>query len=217
MPDVLVPLEEPFGVEENNPDGVYEPGMKTGSMVSAFVNNAHPVLQKPIVGISCAKGGSSINEWCPGGLYFNDGLMRLQRCREYLSRHHYRIINTYMVWCQGCTDGDNGMSREKYRKKAEKFFMAFLEHGKIECCFLIQIGNQRDEPELYKPIQEAKEELCAGNEKIIMVSRSFKTMAARGLMKDTFHYLQPAYNEVGAEAGENAAHYILKNYTEEYK
>jgi hypothetical protein len=36
-------------------------------------------------------------------------------------------------------------------------------------------------------------------------------------MKDTFHYLQPAYNEVGAEAGENAAHYILKNYTEEYK
>jgi hypothetical protein len=208
MPGVLVPLEEPFGAEENNPDGVYEPGMKTGSLVSAFVNSAYPVLQAPIIGVSCAKGGSSINEWYPGGSYFTDGLMRLQKCREYLSVHQYRIINTYMVWCQGCTDGDNGMPREEYREKTEEFFMVFLEEGKIESCFLVQIGNQRDEPELYRPVQDAQEELCAENGKVIMVSRSFKTMAARGLMKDVFHYLQPAYNEVGTEAGENAARYI---------
>lgn len=40
-----------------------------------------------------------------------------------------------------------------------------------------------------------------------MVSRSFKTFAAKGLMKDRFHYLQPAYNEVGEEAGKNVAAY----------
>ena len=34
----LHPLAEPFGVNENDPAGVNEPGMKTGSMVSAFVN-----------------------------------------------------------------------------------------------------------------------------------------------------------------------------------
>lgn len=33
-PETLKPVKEPFGVFENNPDGVYEPGMKTGSMVS---------------------------------------------------------------------------------------------------------------------------------------------------------------------------------------
>lgn len=42
-PNRLTPLQEPFGKDENNPDGVYEPGMKTGSMVSAFVNAAQLV------------------------------------------------------------------------------------------------------------------------------------------------------------------------------
>ena len=37
-PDTLHPLAEPFGVNENDPAGVNEPGMKTGSMVSSFVN-----------------------------------------------------------------------------------------------------------------------------------------------------------------------------------
>jgi hypothetical protein len=205
MPDSLVPLEEPFGVEENNPQGVYEPGMKTGSMVSAFVNSAYPVLQIPIVGISCAKGGSSINEWKPGGSYFNDGIMRLKKCREYLSSHQYQVIGTYMVWCQGCTDGDNGMPREEYKKKAGDFILSFLEQGNVSHCFMIQIGNKCDDPVLYTSIQDAQEDLCAGNKKIIMVSRCLKTFAARGLMKDLFHYLQPAYNEVGTEAGKNSA------------
>lgn len=77
----------------------------------------------------------------------------------------------------------------------------------LETCFLIQIGNQRDEPELYVPIQQAQEELAAACDDIVMVSRSFKTFAAKGLMKDRFHYLQPAYNEVGEEAGKNVAEY----------
>lgn len=37
-PDRLVPLAEPFGVNENREGGVWEPGMKTGSMAAAFVN-----------------------------------------------------------------------------------------------------------------------------------------------------------------------------------
>jgi hypothetical protein len=61
---------------------------------------------------------------------------------------------------------------------------------------------------LYKPIQDAQEDLGTDNRQVIMVSRTFKTCAARGLMKDLFHYLQPAYNEIGAEAGENTAKII---------
>ena len=37
-PDRLCPIEEPFGADENNPDGIFEPGMKNRSMVTAFVN-----------------------------------------------------------------------------------------------------------------------------------------------------------------------------------
>ena len=36
-PDTLVPLTEPFGVNENREGGVFEPGMKTGSRVCKCV------------------------------------------------------------------------------------------------------------------------------------------------------------------------------------
>ena len=65
-PDALHPLAEPFGVNENDPAGVNEPGMKTGSMVSSFVNACTARTGVPVVGVSCAKGGSAIAEWLPG-------------------------------------------------------------------------------------------------------------------------------------------------------
>ena len=79
----------------------------------------------------------------------------------------------------------------------------FLKDCHMETCFLIQIGNHRDDPELYVPIQNAQMEL-AKEPHTILVSRQFATFAARGLMKDEFHYLQEGYNLVGAEAGKNA-------------
>lgn len=37
-PTMLYQIVDPFGVNENNAAGINEPGMKTGSMVPAFVN-----------------------------------------------------------------------------------------------------------------------------------------------------------------------------------
>ena len=62
-PDRLVPLVEPFGVNENREGGVWEPGMKTGSMVAAFVNACYRKTGRPVIAVSCSKGGSSIREW----------------------------------------------------------------------------------------------------------------------------------------------------------
>jgi hypothetical protein len=208
-PDRLFPLKEPFGVGENDPDGVYEPGMKTGSLVSAFVKAAYPLLAAPIAAVSCAKGGSRITEWAEGGAYYKDAARRLQKCRAYLAESGYAVRGSYLVWCQGCTDADDGMPPGVYTQKASAFIKAFLSDG-VDGCFLIQIGNHRDKPARYVPIQEAQESLCACDRRILMVSRSFKTCASRGLMKDEFHYQQEAYNEIGAEAGANAARAILQ-------
>ena len=189
-PAQLHPLAEPFGVNENDPTGVNEPGMKTGSMVSAFVNACTAKTGVAIMGVSCAKGGSSITEWLPGMPFFEDAV-----------RH------SAMVWCQGCTDGDLHTLKAVYKLDTDRVIHEFMTDAGLETCFLIQIGNQRDEPELYVPIQQAQEELAAAYDDIVMVSRSFKTFAAKGLMKDRFHYLQPAYNEVGEEAGRSVAEY----------
>ena len=82
-PDTLHPLEEPFGVNENDPAGVYEPGMKTGAMVSSFVNACTAQTGVPVVGVSCAKGGSAIAKWLHGTPYYQDAVRRARKARAF--------------------------------------------------------------------------------------------------------------------------------------
>ena len=92
------------------------------------------------------------------------------------------------------------MTKEEYKEKTLTLFQAFQALG-VENIFLIQIGNHREQPDLYVPMQEAQEELAASVDTIFMTSRSFRTFRDRGLMKDSYHYKQEAYNLVGEEAG----------------
>lgn len=208
-PDCLFPLKEPFGKNENDSSGVYEPGMKTGSMVSAFVNAYVQETKIPVVGVSCSKGGSSIAKWLPGTSYYLDAVRRMKRCEVWLKNHKIEIERCLMVWCQGCTDGDLHTNPKIYRQQTAHMLHTFQNECGIETCFLIQIGNHRDKPSLYVPIQNAQLKLAEEEPDIILVSRQFATFAGRGLMKDEFHYCQEGYNLVGAEAGRNAGRYVL--------
>ncbi len=207
-PDCLSVLKEPFGEKENHEKGVTEPGMKTGSMVTAFVNACYVETGIPIVGVSCAKGGSSIAEWMPGTAYYADAAERQKRCQKWLLEHDYRIRYKGMVWCQGCTDGDLHTPADIYKASTLQFISSYCRECGIEKCFLIQIGNHRDDRALYVPVQKAQEELAAENRDIVLVSRQLKTFADRGLMKDEYHYLQKGYNLVGEDAGKNTGKYI---------
>ena len=51
-PDKLYPLTEPFGRQENAEDGINDGNMKTGSLVTAFVNACYQKTGVPIVGVS---------------------------------------------------------------------------------------------------------------------------------------------------------------------
>jgi len=72
-PERLHAVKEPFGVNENNPDGIYEPGRKTGSMVTAFINAYYTKTGIPVIGVSASKGGSAIGEWQGNRDYLSDG------------------------------------------------------------------------------------------------------------------------------------------------
>ena len=206
-PDALHPLAEPFGVNENDPAGVNEPGMKTGSMVSAFVNACTDQTGVPVVGVSCANGCSAIAKWLPGTSYYQDAVRRARKARKFLAENGYTIRHSAMVWCQGCTNGDLHTLKTVYKLDTDRVIHEFVTDAGLGTCFLIQIGNQRDEPELYLPIRQAQEELTAACDDVIMVSHRFKAFATKGLMKDRFHYLQPAYKEVGEKAWRNVAEY----------
>lgn len=210
-PDSLFPMTEPFGKDENDINGVYEPGMKTGSMVSAFVNAYVGITKVPVVGVSCSKGGSAISEWLPGTAYYRDAVRRMNRCEFFLHKHKIQVVHRLMVWCQGCTDGDLHTDPMVYQHQTSDMLHSFMKACGIETCFLIQIGNHRDDPNLYLPIQKAQYNLAEQEPNVILVSRQFATFAARGLMKDEFHYCQEGYNLVGTESGKKAGYYVIES------
>ena len=203
----LYDIIEPFGVNENNVSGINEPGMKTGSMVSSFITNYFKLTNIPIVAVSASKGGSSINEWQPNGAYLNDAISRFNSAKEYLLNNEYTIRHKFMVWCQGETDGDNAMSKEDYATKIKLMIDEMCKQG-IEKCFIVRIGNYRDDETRYNDIIQAQTELCKEYDKAVLVSTKFDKMATDGLMKDVFHYKQEGYNITGTDAGINTAFYI---------
>lgn len=209
-PGRLCEISEPFGRNENRKEGIDDKEMKTGSMVTAFVNAYYGKTGIPVVGISASKGGSRIDMWQPGGSFLKDTISRLNAAAEYLKVNSYGIRHKFMLWCQGESDGDISKPGEQYREEFEKMLGAMLEAG-IEKCFLVRIGHYNGfGKQDYGGIMAAQEEIADTNEKVVMVSTAFAEMKARGLMKDDFHYFQEAYNIVGREAGENAAACVLK-------
>jgi len=207
-PTKLYNIVEPFGVNENNSSGINEPGMKTGSMVSSFVIEYNKLTKRPVVGVSASKGGSSINEWQPGTAYLNDAINRFNAAKTWLTNNGYTIKNKFMVWCQGETDGDNAMSKTDYTTKIKAMIEEMIAQG-IEKCYLVRIGNHRDNPTIYDNIMSAQTELAKTYKNVVLVSTKFASMAVDGLMKDQFHYVQQGYNITGADAGINTAFHIM--------
>lgn len=207
-PGKLFPIEEPFGAAENRDGGINDGTMKTGSMVTAFVNAYYEQTQVPIVGVSASKGGSSILQWQPGTPFLEDTRARLEDAREYLIKQGYTIRHTYMLWTQGETDGDHHMSGTDYQMYFGRMWQEMRSLG-VEKCFLIRTGHFNGTGETsYGEIRQAQDILVREQPDVIMVSALFATMKERGLMKDAFHYYQQAYNEVGTDAGRNVADYV---------
>lgn len=207
-PGCLHALEEPFGANENDPEGIYEPGMKTGSMATAFVNACYTRTGIPVIGISASKGGSAIDEWQGTEDYLSDALVRLERAKRYLDEQGLTIRHRFVLFCQGETDGDLGTPPEVYKEKFKQLLTKLLEAG-IETCFLVTIGEYNGEKGYdYTGIRQAQLELAEELSDVELVCDIFHTMRARGLMKDEFHYFQQAYNEAGTIAGDTAGELI---------
>lgn len=204
-PNGLSVLQEPFGATEDRLGGINDQHMKTGSLVTSFVNTWFELTGIPVVGVSASKGGSRIEEWLPGGCYLNDLIQRLCAARAFLAQGDFQIRHCMMLWCQGESDGDAATPPAVYQQRFGQMRTALQRHG-IEDILLIPIGcyNGRDPHIDYTPIRRAQEQLCRMIPHVYLVSTAFAGMKARGLMKDDFHYYQQAYNEVGTDAAQNA-------------
>lgn len=205
---ILYPITEPFGVNENKDGGINDGILKTGSMVTSFVNAYYKNNGGvPIVGVSASKGGSSISEW--NEIYKQDAVQRLRDCINFLNRNGYIIRHKYILWCQGETDGDLATSKNDYINGLNNLLSTMLNEG-IEKMFMVRIGNCNihDSLDRYSNMIRWQTEFSQTNENVVMVSTDFAGMRDRGLMKDNFHYYQKGYNECGTYAGINTALYV---------
>lgn len=207
-PGHLCPIEEPFGKEENREGGIDdrwgETRAKSGSLVSAFVNAWYEKTHIPIIGISASKGGSAIARWTPGTAFHIDLSRRIRDTRTFIEESRICVSHSYVLFCQGETDGDEGTSKDDYKSRFLALKESLDELG-FEKYFLILVGkcNIEGSYDRYDAIREAQKELAREHSDIFVVS-SFEPLFDLDLMKDEFHYFQRGYNLVGAEAGRNA-------------
>lgn len=206
-PTKLYYIEEPFGANENNPKGINEPGMKTGSLVSAFVNSYYEASGVPVIAVSASKGGSKIASWQGNDDYLTDAVERFKKTEEYCEANDIAIRHRFMVWCQGESDGDAGTDGEEYHRLFLNMLDKMLAVG-IEKCFLIIIGEYNGNGDIdYSTIRNVQLGIAEDNEDVVLASNDFYKMKERGLMKDAFHYYQQAYNEVGSIVGMNCGRF----------
>ena len=209
-PTQLYPVEEPFGLNENNDEGIKDAWgpvlSKSGSMVTAFVNAYYAEGGVPVVAVSASKGGTTIAQWTAGTPFLNDLLARLEAARTWLTANGYQIRHTLCVWCQGESDGDQGTSEEAYMEDFNKMLDEMTAAG-IERLLMVRIGqcNAEGGEDRYTAMIALQDQIAAADERVDMVSVLLSGMRDRGLMKDDFHFFQQGYNEVGTDAGTNAA------------
>lgn len=201
-PGKLFPIVEPFGGTEDNIDGIYDP-LKSGSLVSAFVNEWYRQSKVPIVGVSASKGGSSILKWQENTPYYLDAKNRVKSAIDFLEKNNISIRHKYLLWCQGETDGDKNMDSGSYEKYFDAMLDKIMTWG-IEHCYMIKIGHYNGSAHIsYEQIRLAQENIAQNNPYVTICSRLFGEMKDKGLMKDEFHYFQEAYNCVGYDAARN--------------
>lgn len=212
-PTRLYPVCEPFGLSENNPQGIDDGSKKTGGLVSAFTNRYFQITGRPLVAVSASQGGTTSAQWAAH--LVQDAANRLRLSKSYLSAQGISASHTFMVWCQGESDGDNKVSAEAYTSNFSSIYAKMRDQG-VEACALIQIGhfNYLKYPEginglegskldlQYGVIRDAQEAICRESKNILLAASFTGYLTA---MKDPYHYHQRAYNEAGIRAAEAAA------------
>ena len=219
-PHTLYPVTEPFGLNEDRVGGICDKNSvgttkRSGSMVSAAVDEYHKKTGRQLVAVSASIGGTNTDEWLK--TYISDAASRLSAAKAFLERNGIGIGRVFVVWCQGESDGDAKTTAEKYTANLKEIYAEFSAAG-AEKCFVIQTGhyNYVKYPDKnagltgmewdgkYGVIRDAQAALCEADDNFVFAG---SLMPHLDEMRDPFHYYQSAYNAVGTAAADAIAEY----------
>ena len=96
-PNQLAPVTEPFGLGQDS--GTMRDGtLRTGSMVTAFVNEYYKKTKVPVVGVSATVVGSGRVSWST--THYKEAAKRLNKAQKALKKKGIKIRHIYMVYMQ---------------------------------------------------------------------------------------------------------------------
>ncbi|NLG05305.1 MAG: sialate O-acetylesterase [Clostridia bacterium] len=208
-PTRLYPIQEPFGVNENQVGGIIEyPGGKKGSLVSAFANAYYEETGVPIVAVSASAGATASEYWTRDAIV-NDFVERHARAVVWLENDMYSIRHQYVVWLQGESDADKGVTPEQYVENMDNIIRPLFIKG-VQKVFIIRPGRTLENLHYFDDIIAAQTQMCKQSTYYALGSTLLSGFDG-SYMVDTWHYNQTALNYLGNDAGCNVGYYTNTN------
>lgn len=202
----LYTLKEPFGLNQDR-GSLDDSGLRTGSMVTSFVNAYYSKTKTPVVAVSATIAGSGCVSWSE--IHYKEVASRVKQAEKALKKRGLKVDKCYMVYMQGENDGFAQTSQKFYTKKLTTMFSRLKKSCNIEKCLLIRIGKYTKDADLYDKILKAQTNLCKTNKNFVLVSTKAASLKNSCYQSDGIHLTQGGLNIIGKEAGLNAASYKL--------
>lgn len=204
-PTRLYPIEEPFGINENDAISDF-PIAKRGSMVSAFANRYYEITGVPIVAVSASAGGRDTK------FFMSDPVMadfseRQKRAQVWLESNDYHIRKQYVIWLQGESDAEDGLTSEQYNQNMDNIIRPLFIGG-LQKVFIVTPGRTLTGKYFFDNIVYAQINMCRTSGYYALATTVLNSVSTE-YMVDEFHYNQSVLNVVGTEAAESAAYYTL--------
>ncbi len=204
-PTRLYPIKEPFGINEN--DAISDAAIgKRGSMVSAFANKYYELTGVPIVAVSASAGGRDTNFFMSAPV-MADFSERQKRAQVWLESNNYYIRKQYVIWLQGESDAEDGMTSEQYNQNMDNIIRPLFIGG-LQKVFMITPGRTLTGKYYFDNIVYSQINMCRTSGYYALATTVLNSVSTE-YMVDEFHYNQSVLNVVGNEAAESAAYYTL--------
>ena len=204
-PTKLYPITEPFGINENQIGGIIEyPGGKKGSLVSSFVNAYYEETGVPVIAVSASAGATASEYWTRPAIV-NDFVERHARVVVWLESNECSVRNQYVVWLQGESDADAGITAQQYSENMDNIIRPLFING-VQKVFIIRPGRTLDDEHFFDDIIQAQTEMSKDSDYYALASTLLAGFDT-SYMVDQWHYCQTALNLLGEDAGRNVAYY----------
>lgn len=183
----------------------------TGSSWPAFGIQYYALTNRKICFVPSAFGGSaqtvaattSFGNWDTTGTHFDTSVARLNRSLVALRNAGYNPQFRGILWCQGENDANaintatitQAVYLAAFQKMIGRYRTTF---GKQTPFYIFRTGTINGGSDVgYDSVRQAQLTVTNGDSLTSIVFYNARYFLARGLMPDTYHYTQPAYNEMG--------------------